>query len=109
MQFNAVALASILATLANGAVVNFYSNSGCQNYYGQRNIYDNTCATGVGSYASFMIVTAGGQGQGLTPYNRDACAGPTANYVDATQTGTCFELTDTINGWNGNANAMASN
>jgi hypothetical protein len=35
------------ALLANGAIIEMYSDSSCQTSIGSRNVWDNTCATGV--------------------------------------------------------------
>nr|POE71824.1 hypothetical protein CFP56_11700 [Quercus suber] len=87
---------------AEGAVVTFYSGMGCTGGTSSRNVYDNSCATGVGGFQSYMITSGGGGGQQVTTYSRDACAGTTYSCVSAGDVGTCHDSFGT-NGSGSNA------
>lgn len=62
------------AFTTNAAIVNFYSDIDCAQFVGTRNIWDNTCAPGNPAFKSFMVTTAGGDGQNLlTNSNQGDC------------------------------------
>jgi len=75
--------------IVEGAVLQLYSGPGCTGATEFRNVYDNTCATGVMGFQSYMITSGGGGGQSITTYSRDACAGTTYSCVSAGDVGPC--------------------
>lgn len=100
-----LAAAATLMTGTNAVIVSFYSDQNCQNMYNSRNIYDNTCATGVGGYQSFIITTGSTDaGQQVSAFSRDACAGDVTACVASNQLNRCITA---VNG-NGGSNAISS-
>lgn len=83
-----VAIAASAVTV-NGAVVQLFASPNCQGASSYRNVYDNTCATGVMGFQSFKITSGGGGGQTVTTYSRDACVEPHYTCVGAGDVGTC--------------------
>ncbi|KAJ5805356.1 hypothetical protein N7474_011243 [Penicillium riverlandense] len=99
-----VSIMGAYALLANAAIVEMYSDQDCQISVGSRNVWDNTCATGVPGFQSFMITTAGGSDQSLTTYSPDACALAYIACVGAGSVGTCYRSYDN----DGGSNALSS-
>ena len=98
------AIVVALTATTNAVVVDLYSDTNCKTAAGHRNVYDESCAP-LGGFKSFKITTAGGTGQYLRAYSRNACAGPNPACVDATLVdGTCYQATDS----DGGSNAMGS-
>ncbi|KAB5566360.1 hypothetical protein GE09DRAFT_1055923 [Coniochaeta sp. 2T2.1] len=77
-----VALAAALAISAEAAWVHLYHDKNCQNFAGERNVWDNTCAP-TGSFSSFKVVSDGGGDQNLRAYSRNACVFPTTSICAA--------------------------
>lgn len=106
-----VAYTTFLATLTtflvgtNAVVVDYYADQNCNQQVDNRNVYDNSCATGIAGYQSFIIrVGPNDPNQIVTAYSRDACAGPTTACVQATTLNQCIVA---VNG-DGGSNAMSS-
>ena len=99
-KLSPVFLGGAFALLANAAVLDLFSDQNCQNWIGSRNVFDNTCATGVPGFQSYMITTAGGDGQVITTFSRDACAGPQTTCDGAGAVGECFPAFDSVGGSN---------
>ncbi|KAK5661111.1 hypothetical protein OQA88_11001 [Cercophora sp. LCS_1] len=74
IKYSAIIFAALVAA-ANAVVVNIYHDSGCEDFAGQRNVWDNTCAP-TGSFSSFQMVSGGATGQVLRAYSRNACVVP---------------------------------
>lgn len=104
MFFSKPALALMAAfALANGAVIDLFSDTACGNAAGSRNVYDNTCAP-LGGFQSFRITSGGTGGQQISAFSRNACAGPVTSCVSAGNVGTCYAA---FNG-DGGSNAISS-
>ncbi len=106
MLFNklSVTIIGVFALLSNAAIIEMYNDQNCGNSVGTRNIWDDSCATGVPGFQSFKITFVGGLGQQLNVWSRDACAGPLTACVNARNTGTCYLA---VNG-DGGSNAVSS-
>lgn len=103
---NTLTLLTAAFTMTNGAVLNLFSDQNCQVAAGQRNVYDNTCAE-LGGFQSYVIVNAGGDGQDVTAYSRNACAGPYNSCVSAKSTGICYPAFSSDGGSNAASSGAA--
>lgn len=92
------------AGLVNGVVVRLFSDRNCNTFVEQRNVYANSCATGVHGFQSYRISQAGQGGQKVTTYNRDACAGAYTSCQGVGDLGPCFSAWNV----NGGSNAISS-
>lgn len=99
-----VSIMGAFALLTNAAIVEMFSDSNCQTSVGSRNVWDNTCATGVPGFQSYIITTAGGSDQLLTTYSPDACATAYITCNGAGSVGTCYPSFDS----DGGSNAISS-
>jgi hypothetical protein len=84
--------AAILANtiMVEGAVLTLYSGPNCSGSTSSRNVYDNTCATGVMGFQSYKITSGGTGGQVVTTFSQDACAGTWYSCESASNVGTCY-------------------
>jgi hypothetical protein len=76
-----------LCSTANAAIVTYYYDDNCTNWAGSRNIWDNSCATGMGAFESFTIDYPGGEEQILWGYSQDSCSLGITVCADATDNG----------------------
>ncbi len=97
------ALAMAFFSTANGAIVQFYSDTACKNAAGSRNVYDNTCAP-TGGFQSYKITTGGGVGQVLRAYGPNNCGGAVTSCQAAETSNNCYQATDS----HGGSNAIGS-
>jgi hypothetical protein len=107
MMFTKLSLAALAASysiVCNAAILTLYSDKNCQVPYTSVNVYDNSCATGVGGFQSYNITTAGGNLQTITTWSRDACAGPSTTCDSASSTNVCYPAFDS----DGGSNAISS-
>jgi hypothetical protein len=86
--------------LTNGAILEMFSDPNCVASVGSRNVWDNSCATGVPGFQSYMITTAGGEVQQITTYSADACAGDNTSCHPAVNTNVCYSAADSAGGSN---------
>ncbi|EJP61732.1 uncharacterized protein BBA_09294 [Beauveria bassiana ARSEF 2860] len=56
------------AFTTNAATVEFYSDADCGNKVGDRDVWDNSCATENPEFKSFKVTATGGWGQRLWTY-----------------------------------------
>ena len=78
------------ALTANAAVMTLYSGPDCTGFtQTDVNIWDNTCATWISGFQSFMITTNGGLGQVISTYSPNSCTGTPYTCADGVVTGTC--------------------
>jgi hypothetical protein len=95
------------AVLTNAAIIEMFSDQNCQNSVGSRNVWDNTCATGVPGFQSYIITTAGGSGQDITTWSGDACAGVYTTCNNAGSIEVCYPAFDSSGGSNAISSAVA--
>ncbi|KAF1975803.1 hypothetical protein BU23DRAFT_579021 [Bimuria novae-zelandiae CBS 107.79] len=111
--FSVVATLSVMAGLAAPGVafvMDTYTDSNCNDYGQNVNVWDNTCADWPNAFKSFKITTWGGNhqhGWWFAPDNCGSLPGSIKNgYVDSTtfdfKIGECVSLGDNV------ANAVAS-
>jgi hypothetical protein len=98
---------SAFALVANGAILEMYSDRNCQNSVGSRNVWDNSCATGVPGFQSYIITWPGGDNQAITTYSRAACAGPQTTCNWAGSTGVCYPSFNSAGGSNAIGSGIA--
>jgi hypothetical protein len=95
-----ITLIGAYALLANGAIIEMFSDSECQNSEGTRNVWDNSCATGVPGFKSYIITVPGGSGQYVSTYSPDACAYAHISCNSAADVGVCYSSFDSAGGSN---------
>ncbi|KAE9364513.1 hypothetical protein N431DRAFT_474103 [Stipitochalara longipes BDJ] len=98
-SFSTIALVAAFLSTANAAVINMYSDSNCQNYVGNRNVWDNTCAA-TGGFQSYMITTEGGDNQQISTYSPNNCSGSYLSCNGARSTGVCYASYNSAGGSN---------
>ena len=96
--FFTLAATCIAATQA--FVVTLWTEPNCGGAAASRNVYDNTCAY-TGGYQSYEITTGGADGQQLTAYSPNACAGAITSQTCGTSSTGCINT-------NGGSNAITS-
>jgi hypothetical protein len=93
--------------LTNAAIIEMFSNQNCQNSVGSYNVWDNTCATGVSGFQSYIITMAGGSDQDITTWSRDACAGVYTTCNNVRSIKVCYLAFDSSGGSNATSSAVA--
>ncbi|KAK0620135.1 hypothetical protein B0T14DRAFT_520653 [Immersiella caudata] len=98
-------VAAAFAAGGDAVIVDFFSDTNCNVPAGNRNVWDNSCAS-LGGFSSFRVTFRGGVGQFLRAYSRNACAGPVTRCLDSTipEWGRCYLAVDS----DGASNAMGS-
>lgn len=90
MLAKAFTITITLAATCNAAIVQLYSDNQCNNWVGERNVWDNTCATmGEMGFSSYKITTSGGGNQVLSSYVMDACLCAVSSCKEAWKVGEC--------------------
>ncbi|KAJ3501699.1 hypothetical protein NMY22_g18833 [Coprinellus aureogranulatus] len=105
MQFKSIFTTLIAcAALTSAVVVDLFHDTDCRDPAGNRNVFDDSCASLEG-FSSFRITTpAGVANQVVSAYSRNACAGPVTACTPAVVTGDCIRATNDA----GASNAMSS-
>ncbi|KAJ6786938.1 hypothetical protein PWT90_09386 [Aphanocladium album] len=83
---------TLLASAANAAILDLFSDNNCEHKVGERNVWDNTCAEqGELGFSSYRITTGGGFGQVISTYVQNNCAqgGPVSSCKEAYKVGEC--------------------
>ncbi|KAJ3534702.1 hypothetical protein NMY22_g6810 [Coprinellus aureogranulatus] len=95
MQFKSISITLIAsAALASAVVVDLFHDTDCRDPAGNRNVFDDSCATLEG-FSSFRITTpAGVANQVVSAFSRNACAGPVTACTPAVVTGDCIRATN---------------